>query len=508
MKHLEEIIGSMEQEELKEFQAFIQRHRHKRDRKDLKLFQLLSSNHLPPAEILRQLETPNTNAYHTLRKRLYRHLSDFIILKSMDQEVTAAGRVNALLTMSRFLIQKGLVEAGWKLLLRAEKYGLQNELFDLLKSIYLLQIEQSHLNDQVDLDAVIERYETNNQRLQQSEKITLLQAVLKKRVLNAKREGIEVSFSDIYSETLSDFKMKRLSMESPKILYSLMTTFRQWVIFSKEFHAFEPVLERSYQALTVKENHYYLVQLLIMLAHTKYRTKKFEESMHYLSETEGHLAQCPAHFQKSSLPKVVQLKAANLVFIGGIEQSIMHLEGLLSQPISDKIKSNVITNLGIYHFMQMNYKKCLQMLNSYEHTETWYKKHMGLEWLMKRDLMIVLLHNDSGDKDLAESRIRSIERKYIDLFRQKRYHRAFVFLSLIKRIVYNEGVMDLREIEQKVPVSWDWVPRKEEDLQAMLFSAWLRSKISDKTFYECIVELINTTPREEFNAPLNQTQSP
>ena len=152
MKHLEEIIGSMEQEELKEFQAFIQRHRHKRERKDLRLFQLLTTEQCSPAEILRQLDIPNTNAYHTLRKRLYRHLSDFILLKSMDQEVTAAGRVNALLTMSRFLFQKGLAEAGWKLLFRAEKYGLQNELFDLLKSIYLLQSEQSHRNEQVDLN--------------------------------------------------------------------------------------------------------------------------------------------------------------------------------------------------------------------------------------------------------------------------------------------------------------------------------------------------------------------
>lgn len=486
----------MEEEELKEFQAFIQRHRQKRDRKDLKLFQLLAHEQPDKATLLEKLEVPNNNAYHTLRKRLYRHLSDFILLKSMDQEVTAAGRVNALLTMSRFLFQKGLGDAGWKLLIRAERYGQQNELFDLLKSIYLLQIEQSHLNEGVALSELTQRFEKNNQKLQQSEKITLMQAVLKQKVLDSKRKGVEISFNDIYAEALTDFKMKRLSMESPKILYALMNTLRQWVIISKEFYSFETTLERSYQALTVKENHHYLAQLLIMLGHTKYRTKKFETSMHYLAEAEAHLEQTPVHFQKANRPKVVQLKAANLIFLGGLDQSIELLDTLITQPISDKVKSNVITNLGIYHFMRMNYKRCMQLLNSYEHTETWYKKHMGLEWLMKRDLMIVLLHNESGDNDLAESRIRSIERKYVELFKQKRYRRAQLFLTLIKRIVYNEGAMDLKEIEQKLPVAWDWVPRKEEDLQAMLFSAWLRSKISKRTFYECIVDLINSAPRE------------
>lgn len=496
MKYLEEIIGSLDKEDSREFHFFIQRNRQKKDRKDLRLFDLMANGHTDNKQLMDILGV-NSNAYHTLRKRLYRHLSDFVILKSMDQDVTASGRVNALYTMAHYLFQKGLNSAGWKLLLRAEKFGLQNELFDLLKSIYLLQIEYCHLNDEVVLDEIIARYENNNIRLQQTEKIVVLQAVLKKRVLDSKRKGAEISFEDIFAETLTDFKMKRLSMESPKILYALMSTLRQWVIVSKEFHAFEPTLERSFQALVTHEHHYYTVQLLIMLAHTKYRTKKFSESMHYLEQVEQHLGFTPVHFQKSTMPRIIQLRAANLIFLGGLSKSIDLLESLARQSINDKIRSNVITNLGIYHFYQHNYKRCLQLLNSYEHTETWYKKHMGMEWLLKRDLMVVLLHNDSGDKDLAESRIRSIERKYTELFKQKRYQRAHVFLSLIRRIVYNEGAMDLKEIEQKVPVSWDWVPRQEEDLQAMIFSAWLQSKITKRTFYECIVDLIGGSEQPE-----------
>lgn len=495
MKYLEEIVQSLETEDRKEFQAFIQRHRQKRDRKDLKLFELLCHESASSERQMEQLDLPNRNAYHTLRKRLYRHLSDFIILKSMDEDVTASGRVNALLTMSRYLFQKGMDEGGWKLLLRAEKYGLQNELFDLLKAIYLLQIENSHLNEQVSLQQVIERYEKNNIRLQQTEKIVMLQAVLKERVLSARRQGLEVSFEDIYTETLTDFQMKRLSMESPKILYTLMNTLRQWVIVSKEFHAFEPTLERSYRSLAVRENHYYLVLLQMMLAHTKYRTKQFSESITYLEEATEALSKTPAHFQKSMQPRIIQLRAANLIFLDGLEEAIQLLESLLPEKINDRVKSNVITNLGIFYFYKQDYKRCLRLLNSYEHTDSWYRKHMGMEWLMKRDLMIILLYNDAGDKDLAEARIRSIERKYTDLFKQKRYRRAMLFLSLIKRIVYDEGVMDLKEIRQKVPVSWDWVPRREEDLQAMLFSAWLQSKVTQSTFYECIVDLINSPPR-------------
>lgn len=491
MRFLEEVIASLDDSDHTEFRFFIQRSRQKKGRKDLALFNLLSSGQSDTMQLKHQLGV-NDNAYHTLRKRLYKHLSEFVILKSMDQDATAAGRVNATYTMAKYLFQQGLSAAGWKLLLRAEHYGRQYELFDLLNTIYLLQIEYCHLNNDLELSRITRRYEQNSDKLKQSEKIIVLQAVLKERVLDARKQGQEVSFEDILTETLTDFKMKRLSRESPKILFSLMSTLRQWVVVSKEFHAFEPTLERCYLSLTQRENHYYIVQLLVMLAHTKYRTKKFSESMHYLEVLSPHLEQTPVHFQKSTLIKVNQLKAANLIFLGGLKESITILEELVRQKLPERVRGNVITNLGIYHFYQQDYRRCIQLLNTYEHTDTWYKNHLGMEWLLKRDLMAVLLFNDAEQKDLAESRIRSIERKYKVLFDQKRYKRAATFLSLIKRIVYEEEVLDLADLEKKVQVSWEWVPRREEDLQAMIFYAWLRSKITRQTFYECMVERIKT----------------
>jgi tetratricopeptide (TPR) repeat protein len=392
--------------------------------------------------------------------------------------------------MARYLFQKGLYGPAWKLLMKAEKYGIQHELFDLLNTIYLLQLEYCHLQETTPLSEIIARYEQNNDRLKQSEKIMVLQAVLKERVLNAKRQGLDVSFTDILTETLSDFKMKRLSRESPKILYTLMYTLRQWVVVSKEFHSFEPLVERSLLSLTNRKNHYYIVQLTVMLAHAKYRTKKFQGSMDSLETMTSHLTQTPVHFQKSILIKVNQLKAANLIFLGGLDESIQLLEELMEQNLPERVRGNIITNLGIYYFYRHDYRRCIQLLNTYAHTDTWYKNHLGIEWLVKRDLMAVLLFNDAGEKDLAEVRIRSIERKYSELFQKKRYERVGSFLGLIKRIVYEEGVLNLEELEQQVEVSWEWVPREEEDLQAMIFYSWLRSKITRQTFYECMVEKI------------------
>lgn len=492
MNYLEQIIESLDKEDRSQFQSFIQRHRQKKNRKDLELFNLLAQGIKDTSDIKNGLQVKDLNSYHTIRKRLFLHISDFILLKSKDQDVTASARVNSLYTISKFLFEKGLAPAAWKLLLRAEKLGRKNELFDLVNATLLLGIEQCHLQEDVPLDWLAKRYEANNLRLKQTEKIILIQAVLKQRVLKSKKEGKEIYFEDIFSKTLTDFKMIRLSRESPKILFSLLTTLRQWVIASKEFHAFEPTIERSLKALENKDNHYYMVQILLMLAHTKYRNKRFQDSISCINTLEAHIALTPISFQGSMKAKVLQLKAANLIFLGQLTNSIALLNELLSTRLNERDKSNVIINLGIYHFYQHNYAECLKLLNSFEHTETWYKNHMGMEWLLKRDLMTILLYNDAGDKDLAESKIRSIERKYTHLFEQDRYMRVKTFLSIIKQVVYNEDLLDMQQLEKRVQVSFEWVPYEEKDLQAMMFYAWLRGKIIGGTFHESIVDLVSS----------------
>lgn len=491
MNYLEQIIESFDLKDQSEFQSFIQRNRQRKGRKDLELFKILASGERSVPTIKRILKLKENNAYHTLRKRLYLHVSDFILVKSTDQDATATARVNSLYTISKFLFEKSLPIPAWKLLLRAERLGQENELFDLLNAILLLGIEQCHLQEEVSLNWLANRYEKNNEKLRRSEKIILIQAVLKERVLLSKKEAQEIHFEDIFTETLTDYKMMRLSKESPKILFSLLNTLRQWVIVSKEFHAFEPIIERSFSALTIRDNHYYLTQIILMLAHTKYRNKKFKESTDYLEVLNRHLIKTPTHYQQSMQVKILQLRAANLIFLDQIKTSISLLETLLTSRLEEKAKSNIIMNLGIYHFYEENYSACLRLLNSFEHTDTWYKNHMGIEWLLKRDLMTVLLHNDSGDKDLAESKILSIERKYTQLFEQSRYKRVKAFLSIIKQVVYNEGLLDLAELERKVEVSWEWVPYEEKDLQAMMFFAWLRGKIINSSFYDSLVDLVN-----------------
>lgn len=490
MNYLEDIIDSFDPVEKEEFQRFLVRNQPNRKRKDQELYSRMVNGERKPDQLIEKLHLNNSNAYHTLRKRLFKSISDYILLKSSEKNESFLLTAQSLLINARYLFSKELNEPAWTLLQRALRLSNDHEAFALTNEIILLAIEKCSTQDKLSLNQLIDVYEENNKKLRQQEKITLVQASIREQVQTAKQEGNELLLDGIFTEALTSFHMIRLSRDSPKILYELLATLRQWVIASKEFHAFEPIIDKSYESLSSKSSPYYQAQILMMLSHTKYRNKKFEESIYYLEKVNEFARQLPATARNTLQVKSDQLHAASLIFVGQLDKAIGILEGLVEMKLDQQDRTNITINLGIYYFYKKNYKLCLKYLNSLDKSDTWYKKHMGLEWTLKRDLMVILLYNDSDNKDLAEAKIRSVDRKYSAMFEQTRYKRVKSFIKIIRRIVLEEEVLNLNQLEAQVQISWEWLPKSEEDLQAMLFYGWVKSKIIKQDFYLTVRNLI------------------
>ena len=88
MDGLSNIISTLSDDEKKEFRTFINRNKRIKKRKDVELFNLLEREEdLKPKEVIAKLySTPNKEAYHANRKRLFKHLTDFIVLKNLKED--------------------------------------------------------------------------------------------------------------------------------------------------------------------------------------------------------------------------------------------------------------------------------------------------------------------------------------------------------------------------------------------------------------------------------------
>ena len=172
MDHLVETIAILTDEERREFRAFIQRRRSKKERKDLELFDILASqDELKPREIAGKLYgKPMLNAYHTLRKRLVKELLDFTMLKSMDEDNTSYSTLLGMLAMARRLIDKNRADIARRYLDKAEQLALQTETFDLLDNIYNLKIRYAHELD-MDVTQIIRSAQKYREEAEVEEKV-------------------------------------------------------------------------------------------------------------------------------------------------------------------------------------------------------------------------------------------------------------------------------------------------------------------------------------------------
>lgn len=493
MGNLREIIQSFDSREASEFQYFVQRHKQKKDRKDLELFKLLNQpEELNAAETIARLGTKNANAYHAIRKRLFKHISDFILVKSVDEDMSAGARVNSLYLISRYLFGRGLNKSAWKYLRKAEELGLQQDQYQYLNVIYNMQIEKHLVQDQDSLEEIIKKYEENKSKNDELERINITKSLIREQVEMYKQDGKGLDFKTIMDHSLNSFELIQRVMGSPKLLYELLDMMRKSVVATKDFRSFEPFLISSYKELQNKDQPYYNVQILLMIVHTKYRNKKFQESITYIEQVRNELLLCGKPFQNQVYSRLQQLLAANHVFLNETQQAISILRDLSRGRVKLNAvdSANVSMNIGIYTFFLGNYKGTHKVWLSMQHSDNWYQKIMGIEWVMKKHLMEIILFHELGHDDVVESRIRSMERKYGDLFEVPAYRMAKIFLGLIKEYVYAGIDLDLDKFKNKIEKTIEWKPKEEEDLQAMIFYSWLRSKVNKADFYTSVLEVV------------------
>ena len=52
---------------------------------------------------------------------------------------------------------------------------------------------------------------------------------------------------------------------------------------------------------------------------------------------------------------------------------------------------------------------------------------------------------------------------------------------------------ELSNISDQLETDLDWIPFEQEDLQAILFYSWLKSKLLRKDKYEVLLEVVNSS---------------
>jgi len=497
---IREIASTLNPDEIHEFKRFIKQSRDRGNGKVILLLEvLLGEEELSKKELsLRLYPNGNTVAYQALRKRLTRMLNRFIALKLMDHDSSNTSQVLSLVNMSRYLYSHHLPHQGWKYLRKAERAALNNDLFEILNTVYVMQIQQMPADSkEFNQEEIIERWKENKKRLVKNEQGEIALSIISKKILSAHSSGKYESIDSLIRNTLKELNFSEDYLLQPRFVYHISSVNRKRLSLEKDYFSLEPFLINQYNAIKDQsgfqsKHNYYKLGFLYMICHTLYRNKKFSQALGYHEQLERELQTAPKVLINEFGPKARLLGASLLLFKREIENSLRLLEqGLQSEnwTLSQKLRLNFIVNIGIVQFYQKKYSDANKTLRLINHSDKWCEKIMGAEWVMKKNLMEVLLYFELSEFSLVDSRINYLLRSFRKLLQAPKYARVKTYLKLLRKLAAAPDQGSIEDLAGKVETSFEWISIAQEDLQAMAFYAWLKAKLLQRGHYDVLLEI-------------------
>ena len=482
-------------------------------RQDLRLLALLLHPKEYSSEVLITKlypEEPNPVAYYALRKRLFRQLTDFLLLRQRQHDATAATPVRGHLTLAQYLFEAGVPRLAWSMLRKAEKLALDNEQYEPLNAVYNVQIQYASSPHAEPLEAIIERRHRNKKAADEEERAGIADALLRQRLRQARVHGRgAIPVDELVRSILVEYDLQEAFARSPSLLCRLLSIARHAMLARGDFATFAPFIERCYRLMERRHGFApaqrgYQLRLLYMLAHALYRARRFAESVAYLEQALAVLAAAPGRQYAEVGPRLTFLLAANYAFLHRNADSIKLLEAALkAKPaLLPAYQLTARLQLAFHHFAEGNFSKANQHLISLDRTDHWLEQNQGLEWLLNHNIGELLIQLELGNPDVALVRLRAIERRLHEQFPAQEatadapaapaggpYRSVLHYLALVHELIDDPAVATTPAFAGRVASIPAFLSEEREDLQVLSFYAWLKARTQGRTYYEVLLRL-------------------
>lgn len=496
MNDLNQLIDTIPKDDQQRFINYLTKKNKRKDAKNIHLFKLLSQGHSDTEEICKLLyNTTNRVAYHALRKRLYQSAIDFIANQNIEHENTIEMQVIKYIIVSRNLFAQQQYSIAYKILNKAEVIALENFAFALLNEIYHTQIQYAYTIPTVDLNRIIDKFKKNQHYYLTEERLNIAYAKIRSAIQDIRFNGKIINLPEFILKTLDQYELTTDDSLSFKSLYQLITITNLSALTTKDYYNIESFLLNTYEKI---EHHkhkdkqlYYHIHVVYQIANMFFRNKKFGQAFQYLEKMQDLMLLQNKKFKNQYLAKYENLLALNYCYTGNIDQAIIITAKYANAKHKDtEALLDIHLSLCVYYFLATEFSKALKIINSFYHSDQWYEQKAGKEWVMKKNLIEILLHIELTNIDLVSSRTLSFKRKYYPYLKTLGENRVITFLNLVEETFNNPELIATDEFRQKINTSFEFKSTIQEDIFVMSFYSWLKAKINKGDLYDTILKMI------------------
>lgn len=496
MNDLNTIISTLSIEERQQFISYLEKKNKRNDTKNIPLFKYITKNNLSSKEICYKIYgTEKSNSYHALRKRLYRSILDFIANKSLQEENSIDMQIIKHLLASRKCFQYKQYKVAYKVLDKAELLASEYHLFPLLNEIYHTKIQYAYANPSIDLDETILKFKQNQKKHFLEDELNMVYAKVRRALNNITYNGAATNFQTLLNNILKDHNININESLSFKSLYQLMSIIGLSAFVTNDYLKTEPFLVNTYNSIIKSKDKekqaYYHIQILYLISNTLFRNKKFKASQNYLKLMYDEMGKHRHKYYNAFKLKHHLLLALNLNYSNQQEEAITLLEPLISTKHDDKeTLLDIHLSLIVFCFQKNDFKKAHRLFSKFHHSDYWYIKKTRKEWVIKKNLIEILLHIELKNINLIESRLLSFKRSHYKYLKDIKQKRVITFLSLVEAYYKNPENITTDVFKNTVEASFEWIEKQREDIFVMSFYAWLKAKMENEDLYITTLNLV------------------
>jgi hypothetical protein len=187
----------------------------------------------------------------------------------------------------------------------------------------------------------------------------------------------------------------------------------------------------------------------------------------------------------SLLSSVYSLTGKNVSAIT-IQEEYLHM--FVSK--NDENYLNMCLNLVFYYFNAAQFKKANALLIQMYHSDDWYEKKMGKEWVMRKKLITCIVQYELGHDDLAIKTLHSLSKRYSSLFDLALYNKAKIFVSILKNYFENPNAFTVKDFEKLSLNKIFLTTAEQEEPKSIAFYCWLKAKIKKVDYYSLLLKEI------------------
>lgn len=183
--------------------------------------------------------------------------------------------------------------------------------------------------------------------------------------------------------------------------------------------------------------------------------------------------------------KLTMLSALNETYTGNIELGV----ALLRRDVTASLDKNLLLIMCL--FQKELYSKAYKKLLSLNRTDDWYQKKMGWIWMIKKNIIEILLLIELDKLDIVLIRLERFSKKFTKLLIKNGEERVLTFIGLTKEYYEFPELVSSEGFKNKVETSFEWIGREQEDIFVMSFYSWLKAKMEKRNLYEVTLELVS-----------------